>query len=311
MNSIHSQLNEAKIEQLNKQIVAGPSAFTSAEIRLEELINLDEFPLHDLGNPKRSELVRHCRAELAETGCSHVSNFIRPEAVTAMRDEALRLEPMAIYADESNNPYFTEDDPSLPADHPKRFFQKRTSAYINSDLLEPYSALRKIYDSDVVVHFLSECINIGPIYRWAEPLGRNPYSVMNDGDYFPWHFDGNDFTVSILVQESEQGGVFEYRPNLRSPDDENFEEVKRVLEGNRQGVHELPLKKGDLQLFRGRHSLHRVTQTKGAKPRIIALPTYHTNPYLMNRPHHAKTLYGRYLPIHLERDLVRTDNLTD
>ena len=85
--------------------------------------------------------------------------------------------------------------------------------------------LKKIYDSDVMVHFFSECLNVGPIYRWAEPLGRNPYSVMKDGDYFPWHFDGNDFTVSILVNESDEGGDFEYAPDIRSPKNENFNDV--------------------------------------------------------------------------------------
>ncbi|NND83224.1 MAG: hypothetical protein HKN50_12420 [Gammaproteobacteria bacterium] len=304
-------LTEVEIAQLNERVSTGPSAFAAAEIRLEEFIDLDEYPLHDMTSPKRQDLVQHCRAELVEHGCSHVPDFILPSAVAAMRDEALRLLPNAIYADDNNNPYFTPDDPSLPTDHPVRFFQKRTSAYINSDLLEPYSTLRKIYDSDVVLHFICECINAGPIYRWADPLGRNPYSVMQDGDYFPWHFDGNDFTVSILVQESDEGGVFEYRPYVRSPENENYAEVKAVLHGAREGVRELPLKNGDLQLFRGRHSMHRVTETKGDTARIIALPTYHTNPYLMNRPHHAKTLYGRYLPIHAERDMARTDHLTD
>jgi len=57
--------------------------------------------------------------------------------------------------------------------------------------------------------------------------------------------------------------------------------------------------------------MHRVTKTQGATPRIIALPTYVTNPYLVNRPHHAKAFYGHAMPIHHERDIARVDNLTD
>ena len=311
MPTDRSLFSADEIERMNESLVTGPSAFTGIEIRLEELIDLDQFPLHDLDDPRRKELVMQCRAELEQYGCSHVENFVRPEAIKTMRDEALRLMPFAIYADDSNNPYFSADDTSLPKDHPKRFFQARTSAYINSDMLETQSTSRKIYDSDVIVHFLSECINVGPIYRWSDPLGRNPYSVMQDGDYLPWHFDGNDFTVSILVQESEEGGVFEYRPNVRSAENENFEEVKQVLNGKREGIRELALKEGDLQLFQGRHSLHRVTKTYGDAPRIIALPTYHTNPFSVNRPHHSQTLYGRSLPVHDERNLARSDQLMD
>ena len=288
-----------------------PTAFAALEIRLEDFIDLDEFPIHDLTSPRRAELVAQCRDDLETVGCSHVANFITDAAVVEMRAEALRLIDQAWAFEDLSSPYFVPEDTSLPEDHPKRFFERRSSAYINSDLLEPQSLLRKIYDSDVVVHFFSDCLNLGPIYRWADPLGRNPYSVMKDGDYFPWHFDGNDFTVSILVQESDEGGIFEYCPRLRSPNDENFDEVKKVLHGERDKVVELPLRKGDLQLFKGRHSMHRVTTTRGPNPRIIALPSYVTNPYLVNRPHHSAVLYGRYMDIHEERNMARLDSLTD
>jgi hypothetical protein len=288
-----------------------PSAYSSFEIRLEEFIDLEEFPIHDLTNPKRELLVNDCRQDIERWGCAHIPDFISPSAVNKMRDEAFRLMDSSRRAHTFVNPYLTEDDPLLPQDHPKRFFEERTSSFINSDLLESDSILRKIYDCDVMVHFISECLNVGPIYRWAEPLGRNPYGVMKDGDYFPWHFDGNDFTVSILVHESNDGGDFEYVPDIRSPKNENFEDVKQVLQGARDKVRVLALKTGDLQIFKGRYSLHRVTVASGSEPRIIALPTYVKNPYLMNRPHHAEAFYGYSMPIHHERNLERLDNLTD
>ncbi len=288
-----------------------PTAFSASEIRIEDFIDLDEFPIHDLTSAKRQELVNQCRRELEEHGCSHVPGFIKASAIQSMLEEANRLMEDARPADDFVNPYLTTDEPSLPEDHPKRFFENRTSAFINSDLLEPQSLLRKIYDCDVMVHFVADCLNQGPVYRWADPLGRCPYSVMRTGDYFPWHYDGNEFTVSVLVQAAEAGGDFEYVPNLRTPDTENFDEVQKVLQGDRERVRVLQLKEGDLQLFKGRYSMHRVTPTKGATTRIIALPTYVTNPYLVNRPHHAKAFYGRAEPIHHEREMSRVDNLTD
>ena len=288
------------------------SAFAAAEIQLEDFIDLEQFPIHDLTSSIRKELVASCRQDLLAYGCSHVPQFIKPSAIAAMSAEAHRLMPFARQADARINPYLIAEDTSLSEHDPRRFFETRTSAFINSDHLEPQSLLRKIYDSDVMVHFVADCLNQGPVYRWAEPLGRNPYSVMHDGDYFPWHFDGNDFTVSILVQESDSGGNFEYVPDIRSPKDERFDEVAKVLfDGERSRIRVLPLKTGDLQLFKGRYSLHRVTKTHGANARIIALPTYVTNPYLVNRPHHAKAFYGRAMDIHHQRDLARLDQLTD
>jgi hypothetical protein len=290
---------------------AKPTAFSAEEIRLEDFIDLENFPIHDLTSPVRQELVEKCRQDLADYGCSHVPDFIKQSATDTMREEANRLIKHARQADAWVNPYLTAEDTTLPEDHPKRFFENRTSSFINSDCLEEHSLLRKIYDCDVMVHVVADCLNQGPIYRWAEPLGRNPYSVMQDGDYFPWHFDGNDFTVSILIQAAEAGGDFEYVPDIRSPNDERFDDVQAVLHGNRERVRVLSLKTGDLQLFKGRYSMHRVTKTQGATPRIIALPTYVTNPYLVNRPHHAKAFYGHAMPIHHERDIARVDNLTD
>jgi len=288
-----------------------PSAFSAAEIRIEDFIDLDTFPIHDLSSPKRRALVEQCRADLEAVGCSHIPRFIKDSAIQEMLAEAKRLMSDARPADDFVNPYLTADDPTLPEDHPKRFFENRTSAFINSDLLEPQSLLRKFSDSDVVVHFVADCLNQGPVYRWADPLGRCPYSVMRTGDYFPWHYDGNEFTVSILVQASEEGGDFEYVPNLRTPNAENFSDVQKVLQGDRERVRVLKLREGDLQLFKGRYSMHRVTPTTGPTTRIIALPTYVTNPYLVNRPHHAKAFYGRAEAIHHERELSRSDNLTD
>ncbi|KXF81895.1 HalD/BesD family halogenase [Enterovibrio coralii] len=289
-----------------------PSAFSAAEIALDALIDLDTYPIHDIHHPKRKMLVADCHQSLSETGCAHVPKFMQPAAINAMLEEVGRLRTEIRRSEDTVNAYFSEDDPALSAAHPKRHFMSRKSSFINSDRLEARSLLRQFYDSDVVVHFLSECLGVAPIYRWADPLARNPYSVMQEGDHFPWHFDGNDFTVSILVQQSEGGGDFEYCPNLRNPHDENFEGVAEVLAGNRKPVHVLSLEPGDLQLFKGRYSLHSVTPIVGKTERVIALPTYVTDPYTVNRPHHAKTVYGEALPIHFEREnVVRADNLMD
>ena len=292
-------------------VISAPSAFIANEIQLEDFLDLERFPIHDLTSKKRAALVADCRKDLEKWGCAHVPDFITPSAIQKMKEEAFRIMVGARRAHAWVNPYLTKEDTSLPEDHPKRFFEERTSSFINSDLLEADSILRMIYDSDVMVHFVSDCLNVGPIYRWAEPLGRNPYSVMKGGDYFPWHFDGNDFTISILVNESEEGGDFEYVPDIRSANNECFDDVGAVLQGAREKVRVLSLKTGDLQIFKGRYSMHRVTTTQGESPRIIALPTYVTNPYLVNRPHHAEAFYGRSMAIHHERNLERVDNLTD
>ncbi len=279
---------------------------------LDAIVDLDRYPIHRLDSVERSELVSETRAELDAYGCFRISDFIRPEAIEEMLAEATQLRDQTFWAETSHNPYASKPDPDFPESHPKNFFQERKSGFINADLLSPTSPLNKIYDSHVMTHFVWECLGTErPIYPWADPLGRNPYGVMDSDHYFPWHFDGNEFTVSILVQKAEEGGVFEYVPDIRRPGEENYEHVQDILEGGRHGVRELDLVPGDLQLFKGRFSMHRVTKIVGPTTRYIALPTYVHDPWRMNRPHHSINYYGRATDLHYERELSLADGLTD
>lgn len=278
---------------------------------LAQIVNLETYPIDQVDHSDTQALIQRCRRELDDIGCAVIHNFIRPESLERMKAEAERLMPQTFWSEDSHNPYFKPLDESYPEDHPMRFFEQRRSGYINSDLLEANSDLDTFYENEVAINFISECLGIAPLYCWADPLGRNPYSIMNEDHYFPWHFDGNEFTVSILVQEAEEGGVFEFAPDIRNKSDENFDDVQRVLHGDRSQVHALPLRTGDLQLFKGRFSMHRVTQIKGKRQRIIALPTYSTDPHTVNRPKHSEHLYGRAMPIHYEREHIRVDGLTD
>jgi len=162
-----------------------------------------------------------------------------------------------------------------------------------------------------MLKFVSDSLGVFPLYKWADPLGKNPYSVMHTNHYFPWHFDGNEFTLSILVQKAEKGGLFEYAPSIRSKDNENFENVTSVLKGDRKLVKSLDLKPGDLQIFKGRFSMHRVTKIEGKTSRYIALPCYVKDPLKINKPEHSKQVYGKALPIHFKRENIRGDGLTD
>lgn len=279
---------------------------------LDAIVDLDAYPIHRLDSPARSDLVAETRSQMDALGCYRISDFVRSEAIGAMLDEATALHDQTFWAQQSHNPYASPPNPALPEDHPQNVFRDRRSGFISADLLPAASLLNQIYDSNVMTHFVWESLGTPqPIYQWADPLGRNPYGVMETDHYFPWHFDGNEFTVSILVQKAAEGGVFEYVPDIRRPGHENIEHVQTILQGGRDGVRELDLLPGDLQLFKGRYSMHRVTRIVGAATRYVALPTYVHDPWRMNRPHHAKNYYGRATEFHYARELALVDGLAD
>lgn len=72
--------------------------------------------------------------------------------------------------------------------------------------------------------------------------------------------------------DPEAGGQFEIVPDVRSADDENYERVGRILDGERQGVHSFSLEPGSLTIFCGHDSLHRVTRVAGAMNATIYGP---------------------------------------
>ncbi len=95
-------------------------------------------------------------------------------------------------------------------------------------------------------------------------------NTADEGEGFPWHYDTNNFTITLAIQNADEGGLFEYAPNIRRGG-ENFEEVKKVLAGASDKIHRLALDAGDLQLFKGRYSLHRVSPLRGKTPRHVAI----------------------------------------
>jgi hypothetical protein len=136
-------------------------------------------------------------------------------------------------------------------------------------------------------------------------------NLAEEGGGFPWHFDTNNYTVTLAIQNAELGGDFEYSPMVRSLTDENYEVVEKVLDGDKDLIRTLKLEPGDLQIFKGRYSLHRVAPLAGLRKRYVAIFSYVAEPGMVSSPQRAKELYGRVLPIHLERAGLRADSLID
>jgi len=134
---------------------------------------------------------------------------------------------------------------------------------------------------------------------------------MKPDGILPWHFDSCEFTLSFMIQKPEKGGIFEYCPNIREPGNEKLEEVKKVLDGDRKKVRQLKLEPGDLQIFKGRFALHRVTKIEGNRSRYLCIPAYVLDPWRVNTPEHSRAIYGKVLPIHYERNIKRSDGLAD
>ena len=274
-----------------------------------DLIDLDAYPIHRDG-PGRDAVVAKIRAQLARDGCAVIRSFLTPEAIRLLTAEADGVAGQGHRSFNRTNAYFTQDDLSLPKDDPRRRFFDRSNTFIPADNFAPGGALRAIHDAPGFDTFIQDCLQEEKFHRYADPLADVIVNMAEEGNGFPWHFDTNNFTVTLAIQNAEDGGAFEYAPGIRAGG-ENFAEVSRVLDGTSDKVTVLELHPGDLQLFRGRYSLHRVAPLRGKKRRYVAIFSYVEEPGMVGAPERTKQLYGRVLPIHLERAGLRADAYID
>lgn len=274
-----------------------------------ELIDLERYPISDDG-PERDAVIAQVRGDLAQDGCAVLKGFLTPAGVAALAAEAEAVADRGHWSRSRTNAYFTKDDPDLPESDPRRQFFERSNAFVPADNFAKDGPLRRVHDAPGFDGFLQDCLEEHAFYRYGDPLADVIVNVAHEGNGFPWHFDTNNFTVTLAIQNAEAGGAFEYAPGIRQ-EGENFEEVARVLSGTSQRVRVLNLEPGDLQLFRGRHSLHRVAPLRGARPRYVAILSYVEEPGMVGSVERTMQLYGRTLPIHHAREGQRADSLID
>tara|TARA_X000000368_G_C22993830_1_gene695650 strand:- start:304 stop:1149 length:846 start_codon:yes stop_codon:yes gene_type:complete len=281
-------------------------------MKLESIIDLNKYPIHELNSSTIKRLIKRCKEELKYFSCCTIPSFVLTKSIKTMLSEVEKKLGEVYWSEEKINPYLnSKDEISLPKNNPKRIFAHRNNGYLNSDLFDKNSELKFLYERQELLNFVSACVGISPLYRWADPLACHAYNMMKPNGILPWHFDSCEFTLSILIQKPENGGVFEYCPNIREPGNENFDEIKKVLDGDRKRVRQLKLEPGDLQIFKGRFTLHRVTKIEGKLSRYLAIPAYVLDPWRVNTPEHSRAVYGKVLPIHFERNIKRSDGLAD
>ena len=94
--------------------------------RLNTIVDLKRYPIHDLNSPIIKNLVKKCKEELDLYSCSTIPNFILPKSLKIMNSELEKQLDDVYMSIESINAYlYAKDDPSLPEKHPKRNFMKR------------------------------------------------------------------------------------------------------------------------------------------------------------------------------------------
>jgi hypothetical protein len=243
---------------------------------LSMLVDLERYPLDD--DAAFAPVAERCKAQLKESSFASLPGFLRPGVAEAMTGEVLDAIPRAYRREQSFSAYDESALEQYPPDHVRRRKHESRQFVVATDVLSQAGRLRTLYRSETLTRHIAQMLGEPALFQLADPIMGCTSTVMYEGDTHGWHFDLNDFVVSILLQAPEAGGTFDFAPNIRKDGDENYAGVTAAIEGHSESVRSIKVEAGTLLLFCGRRALHRVPPVRGRLPRVIALFSYDRKP---------------------------------
>lgn len=260
---------------------------------MNHLIDLDAYPIDRPATPEYAALVARCRADLAAHGMFELPGFLRDGPTRRAAEAAKPAMARKSYRHaRRHNVYFRDTVEGLAPGHPALTQVETVNHTLCADQLagNPVIAL---YDWQPFAEFLAATMGKPALYRMDDPMARVNVQSSRDGEALNWHFDRSEFTTTILLQAPEEGGELEYRKDLRSAAEPNFDGVEAVLLGTDPEVRKVRLKEGALNVFRGVNTLHRVVRVKGGTERMVAIFSFYDRPGVSMTAKEQIGFYGR------------------
>lgn len=251
---------------------------------------------------KSETLIQNLQNDLAQNSAVTLPSFLKPSVLQKLVDESIANEDKAYYAGTSYHTIFMKPiDHNLHSNHICNRQVLTSKGCITTDLIPNISLLKVLYYDETFQQFLIKILGINNkddnnsngnlLYDYDDPLSSLTVHYAKDGQELGWHFDNSAFAITLLLQKADEGGVFEFMPNIRqvnaqNNNDDSFKdcikpELANVVEDVLDGKvlpKSLELNPGTLVLFRGRDSMHRVSKVIGDTIRILVVFAYNEVP---------------------------------
>lgn len=259
---------------------------------MQHILDLDRYPIDRPESADYAALVRQARADLAAEGMFNLPGFLRPEVAAKAVDALVpRFASESFTHARRHNIYFRKSIPELPADHPALVEVETINRTLCGDQIG--GVLDDLYHWPAFAGFLAATMGKAALYTMDDALAGMNAMNYAEGQGLNWHFDRSEFTTTLLLQAPDGGGAFEYRSDLRSEGDPNYDGVARLLRGQDPELKSITLAPGTLNVFRGKNTAHRVTPVKGGTDRIIAVFSYYERPGVRFTAEEQMGFYGR------------------
>jgi len=265
------------------------------ETEAADLIRLDLYPIDGPSSPHMEGIIARAKADLDRQQFCVLPEFITESARAAMAAESVDVMPQA-HVNRSRRTCFLNQNPSpdRAADHPMNVFFDARFHIIAFDQFDREGPNVRFYGWEPIRRMIAGIVGIETLYMNADPYQPSVVIGIGDGDTSPWHFDrGNAFTVTLMLQEPEIGGAFEIAPEIWPGDESDPAELLEVLhERGGDRVHQVKRVPASLVIFRGNRSVHRVTEAKGERMRLMSVMSYEDRPGVVGRPEVNASVFG-------------------
>jgi len=260
---------------------------------MNQLLNLDKYPLDRPDSPEYAALVEDCRDRLAAEGMFNLPDFLKSGIAQAAADAAKPAMDTASFKHaRRHNVYFKDSMPGIDDDHLAMVKFDTVNHTLCADQLEDNPVI-DIYEWGPFAAFLAATMGKEKLYQMDDKMARVNVQATREGEALNWHFDRSEFTTTILLQAPETGGQLEYRKDLRTPDDQNYDGVVAVLAGNDPETKQIMPEPGALNVFCGVNTPHRVVPVQGSNDRVIAIFSFYEQPGVVFSSEEQMGFYGR------------------
>ena len=262
--------------------------------QIAQLVNLEQYPIHDPQAPHTQALYHAWSEEFQLTGACNLRGFLTEQGVSLLASEANDLQRVAYHRTWKVNFLFQDvAESSLPENHPAQRFWTMTSSHLAGDQFDEKSLLRQLYEWDAITELVARIQGKANLFRFADEFQAINVIGLGEGQRTVCHHDDNECTVTLLLQAPESGGEFIYGENTRTHAGElDLDAIHGVMDGDPAVVKTLPRAPGTLTLFRGGCSMHGVTPVVGKRQRLSAVFTYDADPHRIGPAETNIAVYG-------------------
>jgi len=264
-------------------------------LHLDQVINLQEYPINQPTSDKYQDLVRFHKEQLEQNGVTTLPGLVTKEAIDKAVKEVEEKADTSFTMMTDHNIYLRESDDSKPVSHIRNKRLDTKVAALACDELTEEGPLKVIFRSDSFLKFVQQILNLPSFHRNVDPVGAVFVNIYNDKFSHNWHFDESQWSTTILLQEAEKGGEFQYTKPFRNEEDETktYDIASKVISGDQEHVNTLEFKPGTLSIFQGRRSLHSVTTCHGPVSRLLGVLHFSQREGVRNSPGVQQLFWGK------------------